>query len=327
MTTRITLIPGDGIGPSITRATVRLLGAAGAEISWEEQVAGMAAVAKYGDPIPDETLDSIKRTRVALKGPLETPVGEGYRSINVALRKSFDLYANVRPAYSILPGGRYEDLDLVLVRENTEGLYVGIEHYIKIGDDPRAAAEAIAIITREGSERIVRYAFEYAAKHGRRKVTLVHKANIIKFAQGLRLDVGRMVARDYAARMEFEERIVDAMAMNLVLNPERFDVIVTTNLFGDILSDEISGLVGGLGLAPGANIGLHGAIFEAVHGTAPDIAGKGVANPGALVLAGCMLLEHLGQGERALQVRAALENVIRDGKTVTRDLGGSAGTD
>jgi isocitrate dehydrogenase (NAD+) len=323
----VTLIPGDGIGPSITAATVRVLEASGAEIDWDVQVAGMAAVAKYGDPIPDSTLDSIKRTRVALKGPLETPVGEGYRSINVALRKTFDLYANVRPAYSIVPGGRYENLDLVLIRENTEGLYVGVEHYIKIGDDPRAAAESMAIITRAGSERIVRYAFEYAIKHHRKKVTLVHKANILKFSQGLFLDTGRLIAREYGGRVEFEERIVDAMAMNLVLNPERFDVIVTTNLFGDILSDLISGLVGGLGLAPGANIGLHGAIFEAVHGTAPDIAGKGVANPGALILAGCMLLEYLGQGARAVRVRRALEGLIREGKTVTRDLDGTASTD
>jgi isocitrate dehydrogenase (NAD+) len=323
----VTLIPGDGIGPSITTATVRVLEATGAEIDWDMQVAGMAAVAKYGDPIPDRTLDSIKRTRIALKGPLETPVGEGYRSINVALRKTFDLYANVRPAYSIVPGGRYQNLDLVLVRENTEGLYVGVEHYIKIGDDPRAAAESMAIITRAGSERIARYAFEYAVKHRRKKVTLVHKANILKFSQGLFLDTGRLVAREYAGRVEFEERIVDAMAMNLVLNPERFDVIVTTNLFGDILSDQISGLVGGLGLAPGANIGLHGAIFEAVHGTAPDIAGKGIANPGALILAGCMMLEHLEQGERALRIRRALETVIREGKTTTRDLGGTASTD
>ncbi|HEY8175809.1 MAG TPA: isocitrate/isopropylmalate family dehydrogenase [Gemmatimonadaceae bacterium] len=327
MRPQVTLIPGDGIGPAITTATVRVLEATGAEIEWDVQVAGMAAVAKYGDPIPDSTLDSIKRTRCALKGPLETPVGEGYRSINVALRKTFDLYANVRPAYSIVPGGRYDNLDLVLIRENTEGLYVGVEHYIKIGDDPRAAAESVAIITRAGSERIARYAFEYAVKHRRKKVTLVHKANILKFSQGLFLDTGRKVAREYAGRVEFEERIVDAMAMNLVLNPERFDVIVTTNLFGDILSDEISGLVGGLGLAPGANIGLHGAIFEAVHGTAPDIAGKGIANPGALILAGCMLLEHLGQGDRAVKVRRALESVIREGQTVTRDLGGSATTD
>jgi isocitrate dehydrogenase (NAD+) len=327
MAVPVTLIPGDGIGPSIAAATVRILEAAGADIAWDPQVAGMAGVAKFGDPIPDATLDSIKRTRVALKGPLETPVGEGFRSINVALRKTFDLYANVRPAYSIVPGGRYKDLDIVMIRENTEGLYVGIEHYIKIGEDPRAAAESVALITRHGSERICRFAFEYAAQHKRRKVTLVHKANILKFSQGLFLDSGRAIAKEYAGRVEFEERIVDAMAMNLVLNPERFDVIVTTNLFGDILSDQISGLVGGLGLAPGANIGLHGAIFEAVHGTAPDIAGKGVANPGALILAGCMLLEHLGQPARALRVRKALEGVIKEGRTVTRDLGGTASTD
>src|SRR5206468_10947047 len=326
MSTKVTLIPGDGIGPSISRATVRLLDAAGAAITWEERVAGMAAVAKYGDPIPDETLDSIKRTRVALKGPLETPAGEGYRSINVALRKTFDLYANVRPAYSIAPGGRYENLDLVMIRENTEGLYVGIEHYIKIGSDPRAAAESVALITRVGSERIVKYAFDYAVKHGRKKVTLVHKANILKNSQGLFLDVGRMVAREYD-RIEFQEVIVDAMAMNLVLHPERYDVIVTTNLFGDILSDLISGLVGGLGLAPGANIGLGGAIFEAVHGTAPDIAGKGVANPGALTLSACLMLDHLGDIDRAHRVRRALEQTVREGKTITRDLGGSASTD
>jgi isocitrate dehydrogenase (NAD+) len=327
MSTHVTLIPGDGIGPSISAATVRIVEASGADITWDSQLAGMAAVARYGDPIPEATLDSIKRTKLALKGPLETPVGEGYRSINVALRKTFDLYANVRPAYSIVPGGRYEDLDLVMVRENTEGLYVGIEHYVRVGDDPRAAAESIAIITRAGSERIVRYAFEYAVKHKRKKVTLVHKANILKFSQGLFLDTGRMVARDFAGTIQFEELIVDAMAMNLVLHPERFDVIVTTNLFGDILSDQISGLVGGLGLAPGANIGINGAIFEAVHGTAPDIAGKGVANPGAVILAACMLLDHIGDGARATRIRHALETTIREGKTVTRDLGGSASTD
>jgi isocitrate dehydrogenase (NAD+) len=327
MSTHVTLIPGDGIGPSISAATTRIVDASGADIHWDTQLAGLAGVARYGDPIPDSTLDSIKRTKLALKGPLETPVGEGYRSINVALRKTFDLYANVRPAYSIAPGGRYQDLDLVMIRENTEGLYVGIEHYIKIGDDPRAAAESVALITRAGSERIVRYAFDYAVKHNRKKVTLVHKANILKFSQGLFLDSGRMIARDYVGRIEFEERIVDAMSMNLVLHPERFDVIVTTNLFGDILSDQISGLVGGLGLAPGANIGVNGAIFEAVHGTAPDIAGKGLANPGALVLAACMLLEHIGDRDRAKRIRVALETTIREGKTVTRDLGGTASTD
>ena len=326
MGTPVTLIPGDGIGPSIASATVRILEAAGAEIEFDEQFAGMAGVANYGDPIPEATLDSIRRTRIALKGPLETPVGEGFRSINVALRKTFDLYANIRPAHTMVPGGRYDDIDIVMVRENTEGLYVGIEHYIKIGSDPRAAAESIAIITRAGSERIVRYAFDYAMQHGRRKVTLVHKANILKFSQGLFLDVGRMIAREYA-NIEFNEMIVDAAAMNLVLHPERFDVIVTTNLFGDILSDQISGLVGGLGLAPGANIGLGGAIFEAVHGTAPDIAGKGVANPGALILAACMMLEYMNDGERSVRIRGALESTIRDGKIVTRDLGGTASTD
>jgi isocitrate dehydrogenase (NAD+) len=324
--TTVTLIPGDGIGPSISAATVRIVGASGADIAWDEQVAGMAGAAKYGDPIPDCTLDSIKRNRIALKGPLETPIGEGFRSINVALRKTFDLYANVRPAYTIVPGGRYDNIDLVLVRENTEGLYVGIEHYIRMGDDPRAAAESIAIITRAGSNRVVRYAFEYARAHGRKKVTLVHKANILKYSQGLFLDTGRMVAREYAGDIEFEERIVDAMAMDLVLRPERFDVIVTTNLFGDILSDEISGLVGGLGLAPGANIGEAGAIFEAVHGTAPDIAGRNIANPGALVLAACMMLDHLGDSARAQRIRRALEGTIREGKILTRDLGGTATT-
>jgi isocitrate dehydrogenase (NAD+) len=326
MPTPVTLISGDGIGPSISSATVRLLEAAGADISWDAQYAGMAGVARFGDPIPDETLDSIKRTRVALKGPLETPIGEGFRSINVSLRKTFELYANVRPAHTIRPGGRYENVDIVLIRENTEGLYIGNEHYIKIGSDPRAAAESIALITRAGSERIIRYAFDYAEKQGRKKVTLVHKANILKNSQGLFLDVGRMVAREYS-KIEFEEVIVDAMAMNLVLKPERYDVIVTTNLFGDILSDLISGLVGGLGLAPGANIGLGGAIFEAVHGTAPDIAGKGVANPGALMLAACMMLDYLSDEPRAQRLRAAIEGTIRDGKTVTRDLGGTATTD
>ena len=326
MPTPVTLISGDGIGPSISSATVRLLEAAGADVSWDAQYAGMAGVARFGDPIPDQTLDSIKRTRVALKGPLETPIGEGFRSINVSLRKTFELYANVRPAHTIRPGGRYENVDLVLIRENTEGLYIGNEHYIKIGSDPRAAAESIALITRAGSERIIRYAFDYAEKQGRKKVTLVHKANILKNSQGLFLDVGRMVAREYS-KIEFEEVIVDAMAMNLVLKPERYDVIVTTNLFGDILSDLISGLVGGLGLAPGANIGLGGAIFEAVHGTAPDIAGKGVANPGALMLAACMMLDYLCDEPRAQRIRAAIEDTIREGKTVTRDLGGTATTD
>ena len=325
--TPVTLIPGDGIGPSITDATVRILKAAGADIAWDRQLAGMSAVARWHDPMPDATLDSIKRTRVALKGPLETPVGEGYRSVNVALRRTFDLYANVRPAHTIQPGGRYSNVDIVLIRENTEGLYSGVEHYIRIGDDPKAAAESVAIVTRGGSERVIRYAFEYAVSHGRKKVTLVHKANILKYTSGLFLEVGREMAREYEGRIQFEDRIVDAMAMQLVLKPEAFDVIVTTNLFGDILSDEISGLVGGLGLAPGGNIGKSAAIFEAVHGTAPDIAGKGIANPGALVLAACMMLDYMGDTERATRIREAFEATIKEGKTVTRDLGGQASTE
>ena len=323
----VTLIPGDGIGPAITAATVRLLEASGAKITWDTQLAGMAAVTAVGNPIPDETLASIRRTRLALKGPLETPVGEGFRSINVALRKEFDLYANVRPAKSVVPGGRFDNVDLVIVRENTEGLYVGIEHYVKVGDDARAVAQSTAVITRFGAERAIRYAFEYAIKHGRKRVTIVHKANILKYSSGLFLDVGRQVAREYVGRVESDDKIVDACAMELVMRPERFDVIVTTNLFGDILSDLTSGLVGGLGLTPGANIGKNAAIFEAVHGTAPDIAGKGVANPTAVMLAACQLLAHVGDDVRATQVREAIESTLREKKVVTRDIGGTAGTD
>ena len=323
----VTLIPGDGIGPAITTATVRLLEAAGAKIAWDTQLAGMAAVAAHGDPIPDATLASIHRTRLALKGPLETPVGEGFRSINVALRKEFDLYANVRPAKSILPGGRFDNVDIVIVRENTEGLYIGIEHYVKVGNDPRAVAQSTAVITRFGAERAIRYAFEYAIANGRKKVTIVHKANILKYSQGLFLDIGRVIAKEYEGRVASDDKIVDACAMELVMRPERFDVIVTTNLFGDILSDLTSGLVGGLGLTPGANIGKDAAIFEAVHGTAPDIAGKGVANPTAVMLAACQLLDHVGDGARAGTIRAAVEATLRERKVVTRDVGGSAGTD
>ncbi|HYV99751.1 MAG TPA: isocitrate/isopropylmalate family dehydrogenase [Gemmatimonadaceae bacterium] len=322
---KVTLIPGDGIGPSITDATVKVLDAAGAQISWDTQLAGVAAVRATGDPIPDATLESIKGTGLALKGPLETPVGEGFRSINVALRKTFDLYANVRPAHVILRNGRFDEVDIVLIRENTEGLYIGIEHYIRIGDDHRAAAESTAVVTRFGAERVCRYAFEYARKHGRRKVTLAHKANILKFSQGLFLDVGRAIAQQYPD-IEFNERIIDALAMELVLKPEQFDVIVTTNLFGDIISDLISGLVGGLGLAPGANIGQSGAIFEAVHGTAPSLVGKNVANPGALMFAACLLLEHIGDGDRARKLRTAVEETLREGKAVTPDVGGKATT-
>ena len=258
MTKHVTLIPGDGIGPSISGATVKILAAAGADIEWDTQVAAMAGVALYGDTIPDSTLDSIKRTKLALKGLLETPVGEGFRSINARCEKHSICTRTCVPRIASRLVVLRES-DLVLIRENTEGLYVGVEHYIKIGDDPRAAAESVAIITRIGSERIVRYAFDYAVRYGRKKVTLVHKANILKFSQGLFLDTGRMVARDYAGRIEFDERIVDAMAMNLVLHPERFDVICTTNLFGDILSDEISDSSAARAHAR-ANIGANGAI-------------------------------------------------------------------
>ena len=326
MTRNATLIPGDGIGPEVTDATVRLLEAAGASFNWDRQLAGMAAVKEHGDPMPDTTLASIKSTALALKGPLETPVGKGFRSINVALRKEFDLYANVRPAKSVVPGLRFKDVDIILVRENTEGLYIGIENYIRIGEDHKAAAQSIAVVTRYGAERIHRYAFELAVKLGRKKVTLVHKANILKYSQGLFLDVGREVAKEYTGRVAVEERIVDACAMELVAKPEKYDVIVTTNLFGDILSDLTSGLVGGLGLTPGANIGKDAAIFEAVHGTAPDIAGKGIANPTAVMLAGCQLLDHAGMAALATKVRGAIEATLREGKALTGDLGGTATT-
>ncbi|HEY2850863.1 MAG TPA: isocitrate/isopropylmalate family dehydrogenase [Gemmatimonadaceae bacterium] len=323
----VTLIPGDGIGPSITEATVRLLDAAHADITWDRQLAGAAAVAAVNDPIPEATLGSIRRTTLALKGPLETAVGKGFRSINVALRQTFDLYANIRPAKTVLSGLRFKDVDIVLVRENTEGLYIGIENYVKIGDDPHAAAQSMAVVTRFGAERIIRYAFEYARTHGRKKVTLVHKANILKFSQGLFLEVGRDVAKEYAGSLECDEKIVDACAMELVMRPERFDVVVTTNLFGDILSDLTSGLVGGLGLTPGANIGKGAAIFEAVHGTAPDIAGKGIANPTAVMLAACQMLDHMGDGERSRRIKTAVEQTLLERKTVTADVGGTATTD
>ncbi|MFA6166577.1 MAG: isocitrate/isopropylmalate family dehydrogenase [Gemmatimonadaceae bacterium] len=327
MSTPVTLIPGDGIGPSITEATVRLLDAAGADITWDPQLAGAAAVTAVNDPLPEATLASIRRTKLALKGPLETALGKGFRSINVALRKTFDLYANVRPAKSVLPGLRFEGVDIVLVRENTEGLYIGVENYIKVGGDEHAAAQSIAVVTRYGAERIHRYACEYAIKHGRKKVTMVHKANILKYSQGLFLEVGRQVAAEYAGRIAIEERIVDACAMELVMRPERYDVIVTTNLFGDILSDLTSGLVGGLGVTPGANIGTDVGIFEAVHGTAPDIAGKGVANPTAVMLAACQMLDHMGQDALAQRIQTAIETVLRERKQLTRDLGGTATTE
>ena len=269
MTYDVTLIPGDGIGPEITAQTVKVLEATGLRFNWDEELAGVSAVEATGTPLPDATVESIRKNTVALKGPLTTPVGTGFRSVNVGLRKEFELFANVRPAKSIVPGGRFENVDIVLVRENLEGLYIGVEHFVQIGDDPRAVAESMAIVTRAGCERIVRYAFEYALRQGRRKVTIVHKANILKMVSGLFLEVGRAIAAEYAGRVESNDMIVDNTAMQLVMRPEQFDVMVTTNMFGDILSDEVSGLVGGLGLAPGANIGTKAAIFEAVHGSAP----------------------------------------------------------
>ncbi len=320
----VTLIEGDGIGPEITAATVRAVEAAGGRIDWQPALAGMTAAEKAGDPLPAATVESIKANKIALKGPLGTPIGAGFRSVNVALRQQFDLYANVRPALTI-PGvpSRYSGLDIVMVRENTEDLYAGIEHYV---DPRRSAAESIAIITRFGSERIIEYAFQYAQRHGRKRVTLVHKANILKLSNGLFLDVGREVAKRYP-EIAFDDMIVDATAMKLVIAPERFDVIVTMNLFGDILSDLIAGLVGGLGVAPGANIGDGGcAIFEAVHGTAPDIAGKGIANPTALMLSAAMLLDHVEQGEAAARLRKGLHAALGDAATRTGDLGGKLGT-
>lgn len=317
----VTLIPGDGIGPSISESAVRIIEAAGAKIEWETHDAGLTAIDKYKDPLPPPVLDSINRTRVALKGPLTTPVGSGFRSVNVALRKEFDLYVNLRPARSFKGvASRYHDLDIVIVRENTEEFYAGIEHYI---DPSRSAAETIGIVTRSGSERIVRYAFEYARKHHRKKVTTVHKANILKYTGGLFLEVARTVAKDYPD-ITSNDKIVDNMAMQMVLDPHQFDVIVTTNLFGDILSDLASGLVGGLGLAPGGNIGYTAAIFEAVHGSAPDIAGQNIANPCALILAGIMMLRHLGETAAADRIETAVAAVIKEGTHVTRDLNPAA---
>jgi isocitrate dehydrogenase (NAD+) len=314
---RVTLIPGDGIGPSISEVAVRIIEAAGVKVRWETVEAGLPAIDKYKDPLPPHVLDSIRETRVALKGPLTTPVGSGFRSVNVALRKEFDLYVNLRPARSFRGvASKYENIDLVIVRENTEEFYAGIEHYI---DPARSAAETIGVVTRSGSERIIKYAYEYARKHNRKKVTTVHKANILKYTGGLFLEVARQLGQTYPD-LKSDDKIIDNMAMQMVLNPHQFDVIVTTNLFGDILSDLASGLVGGLGLAPGANIGYNAAIFEAVHGSAPDIAGKNIANPAAIVLASVMMLRHLNEDAAADRIEKAVEAVISEGTFVTRDL-------
>ena len=322
-----TLIRGDGIGPEISSATLRVLDAVGAGFEWDEQTAGVGALESVGTPLPDATVESFRKTRLALKGPLTTPVGTGFRSVNVALRKAFDLYANVRPAKTIVPGGRYEDVDIVLIRENTEGLYVGFEAVIPVGGDPRSVAQSIAVVTRVGCERVARFAFEYALANGRERVTICHKANILKAVSGLFLDVCREVAREYEGRVEADDIIIDACAMRLVLEPGDFDVIVTTNMFGDILSDEIAGLVGGLGMAPGANIGADAALFEAVHGSAPDIAGKGIANPAAMILAACLMLDHTGDRNKADKVREALRLTICEDQVRTADLHGNASTD
>lgn len=321
-----TLIPGDGIGPEIVAAAIRVLDALGSPFAWDVQQGGLAGIAAGGDPLPKATLDSIRRTRLALKGPLTTPVGGGFRSINVRLREEFQLYANVRPNRTMVPGGRYEDIDIVLLRENLEGLYVAFEHYIPIGGDPHAVAISSGVNTREGSRRIARFAFEYAVRNGRKKVTIVHKANVLKALTGIFLETAQEVAREYEGRVAWDDRIVDACAMQLVLNPWQFDVIVTTNLFGDILSDEIAGLVGGLGTAPGANIGEKAAIFEAVHGSAPDIAGRGIANPLALMMASALMLEHVGHQALAGRLRGALDGVLKVDGIRTGDLGGTATT-
>ena len=321
-----TLIAGDGIGPEVVDATVAVLDALGAPFQWDRQLGGMAAVAQAGDPLPDATLDSIRRTRLALKGPLTTPVGGGFRSVNVRLREEFHLYANVRPARTLIPGGRYEDIDLVIIRENLEGYYVAFEHYIPIGDDSHGVAISSGITTRGGAQRILRYAFEYAVRNGRKKLTVVHKANVLKALTGLFLDEARVMAPEYAGRVALDDRIVDACAMQLVLNPWQFDVIVTTNLFGDILSDEAAGLVGGLGMAPGANIGTTAAIFEAVHGSAPDIAGKGIANPTSLLLAAALMLEHAGLRDEPRRLQAAVAAALNGDGMRTGDLGGKATT-
>jgi isocitrate dehydrogenase (NAD+) len=322
MAHRVTLIPGDGIGPELAEATRRVLDASGIAFEWEVVEAGEATIATHGTPLPDEVLDSIRRNKVAIKGPITTPVGEGFRSVNVALRQALQLYANLRPARSIQGiESRYDDVDLVIVRENTEDLYAGIEHMV--GPD---AAESIKVITRAASERIARFAFEYAVANGRRKVTAVHKANIMKLSDGLFLEACRTIAATYAGRVEFEDRIVDNMCMQLVQKPDLYDVLVLPNLYGDIVSDLCAGLVGGLGVAPGANIGEDGAVFEAVHGSAPKYAGQNRANPTALLLSGVLMLRHLGYPDVADRVETAIRDVIADGRATTPDLGGEGTT-
>lgn len=316
---KITLLPGDGIGPDIMAATKKILAATNVPIEWEEYIAGEFAIAEYGTPLPEHVLESIRRNKIALKGPLTTPVGTGFRSINVALRMKFDLFANIRPSRTYKGiVSRFDNIDLVMIRENTEDLYSGVEHMV--GED---AAESIKIITRKGSERICRFAFEYALKNNRRKVTAIHKANILKCTDGLFLEVFYQVAKDYP-QIESEDRIVDNMCMQMVQKPELYDVLVAPNLYGDIVSDLCAGLVGGLGVVPGANIGHEMAIFEPVHGSAPKYAGLDRANPTALILSAVMMLRYLGEFSEADRVENALAAVIKEGKVVTPDLGGNA---
>ncbi len=321
MTHTVTLIPGDGTGPELAAALETVIAATGVPIEWERHDAGLAVMEAEGTPLPQRVLESVRRNGVAIKGPITTPVGSGFRSVNVALRKELDLYACLRPSKTMKGvRTRYDDVDLVVVRENTEDLYAGIEHMV--GDD---AAESIKIITRKGSERIVRFAFEYARKHGRRKVTAVHKANIMKCTDGLFLSVAGEIAEQYAD-IEFEDRIVDNMCMQLVQKPELYDVLVMPNLYGDIVSDVCAGLIGGLGVAPGANIGDAAAVFEPVHGSAPKYAGQDKVNPVALLRSGVLLLDHLGEAEASRRMEDAIAAVVAEGKDVTYDLGGSAGT-
>jgi isocitrate dehydrogenase (NAD+) len=317
----ITLIPGDGIGPEVAESVVRIFMIAGLDIEWERHDAGVIAFEKTGETLPAALLDSIKRTKVALKGPVTTPIGQGFTSVNVGLRKALDLYANLRPVRN-LPGvqSRYSDVDLVIVRENTEDLYAGLEHEVVPG-----VVESLKIITERASTRIARFAFEPARQYGRRRVTAIHKANIMKLSDGLFLDSTRAVAREYTD-ITYDERIVDAACMHLVMAPEKLDVLLLPNLYGDIVSDLCAGLVGGLGVVPGANHGTEVAVFEAVHGSAPDIALKNLANPTALLLSGLMMLDHIGEGDTAVRIRAALDAVLTDGSVTTRDLGGTAST-
>lgn len=319
----ITVIPGDGIGPEITAATLRVLAVLGCNLDYEEHSAGINALDTGKELVPNETLDSIERNKVALKGPLTTPVGKGFTSINVQLRQRFDLYANLRPAIT-RPGvkSHYKNIDIITIRENTEGMYHGERQEVS-ADGTRA--ESVSVITREGAERILRFAYELTTKLGRQKVTVVHKANILKATSGLFLDIAREVSQEYAD-IETVEMIIDNTCMQLVMNPHQFDVIVTTNLFGDIISDLCAGLIGGLGMAPGANIGDEVAIFEAVHGSAPDIAGKKIANPSALMLASALMLDHIDRGDAARKLRQAIRDTIADGDRLTRDLGGEAST-